>query len=61
MPDKYFRVSVKSLALNCVAYILKLCPDLFLMPVAKESSSTENEQMITDILLFANHPDRSSN
>lgn len=57
IPDKYFRVSVKSLALTCVAYILKLCPNLFLIPVAKESNSTENEQMITDILLFANHPD----
>ncbi|XP_034181194.2 huntingtin [Osmia lignaria lignaria] len=57
MPDKYFRVSVKSLALNCVAYILKLCPNLFLIPVAKESKSIENEQMITDILLFANHSD----
>ncbi|XP_053996707.1 huntingtin [Hylaeus anthracinus] len=57
MPDKYFRVSVKSLALNCVAYILKLFPNMFLMPIAKESNFTENEQMITDILLFANHPD----
>ncbi|XP_076761860.1 huntingtin isoform X2 [Xylocopa sonorina] len=58
MPDKYFRVSVKSLALTCVAYILKLCPNLFVIPVAKESNeSNENEQMITDILLFANHPD----
>ncbi|XP_076231541.1 huntingtin [Calliopsis andreniformis] len=57
MPDKYFRVSVKSLALNCVAYILKLYPNLFLMPIAKDSNSIENEQMITDILLFANHPD----
>lgn len=57
VPDKYFRVSVKSLALNCVAYILKLCPNLFLMPVAKQSNSTEHEQMITDILLFMNHPD----
>ncbi|CAK9812056.1 Htt [Anthophora plagiata] len=57
IPDKYFRVSVKSLALTCVAYILKLCPNLFLIPVAKESHSNENEQMITDILLFANHPD----
>lgn len=28
------------------------------MPVAKDSNnSIENEQMITDILLFANHPD----
>ncbi|KZC07761.1 Huntingtin [Dufourea novaeangliae] len=56
-PDKYFRVSVKSLALNCLASIIKLCPNLFLMPVSKESSNTETEQMITDILLFANHPD----
>ncbi|XP_076644519.1 huntingtin [Halictus rubicundus] len=57
MPDKYFRVSVKSLALNCLAYILKLCPNLLLMPVAKEPTHSENEQTITDILLFANHPD----
>lgn len=40
-----------------MAYILRLCPNLFLIPVAKESNSNENEQMITDILLFANHPD----
>ncbi|XP_012166671.2 huntingtin isoform X2 [Bombus terrestris] len=57
IPDKYFRVSVKSLALTCVAYILKLCPNLFLIPVAKEPNSNENKQMITDILLFASHPD----
>nr|XP_033329487.1 huntingtin [Megalopta genalis] len=57
MPDKYFRVSVKSLALNCLAYILKLCPNLLLMPVAKEPGHAENEQAITDILLFANHSD----
>lgn len=57
IPDKYFRVSVKSLALTCVAYILKLCPNLFLISVAKEPNSDENKQMITDVLLFANHPD----
>ncbi|XP_017892227.1 huntingtin isoform X3 [Ceratina calcarata] len=57
MPDRHFRVSVKSLALTCVAYVFKLCPNLLLIPVAKESNLNENEQMITDILLFANHPD----
>lgn len=57
IPDKYFRVSVKSLALTCVAYILKLCPNLFLISVAKEPNSDENKQMITDVLLFASHPD----
>lgn len=53
--DKIFRVSVKSLALTCISYILKLYPHLFTMTVAKESN--ENDQLISDILLFANHPD----
>ncbi|KAG7190657.1 hypothetical protein KM043_006738 [Ampulex compressa] len=57
MPDKSFRVSVKSLALNCIAYILKFCPNLFLMTVAKDTSCSENKQLVADILLFANHPD----
>ncbi|XP_011641684.1 huntingtin isoform X2 [Pogonomyrmex barbatus] len=55
--DKLFRVSVKSLALTCVGYILKLYPHLFTMTVAKESSCDETNQLIADILLFANHPD----
>ncbi|EFN76960.1 Huntingtin [Harpegnathos saltator] len=58
MPDKLFRVSVKSLALTCVGYILKLYPHLLTMTVIKESSCcNENNQLIADILLFANHPD----
>lgn len=58
VPDKLFRVSVKSLALTCVGYILKLYPHLLTMTVAKESSCcNDNNQLITDILLFANHPD----
>ncbi|XP_014488672.1 PREDICTED: huntingtin isoform X2 [Dinoponera quadriceps] len=58
MPDKLFRVSVKSLALTCVGYILKLYPHLLTMTVAKEfSCCNENNQLIVDILLFANHPD----
>jgi len=55
--DKLFRVSVKSLALTCVGYILKLYPHLFTMTVAKESSCNEANQLIADILLFSNHPD----
>jgi len=55
--DKLFRVSVKSLALTCVGYILKLYPHLFTMTVAKESSCNETNQLIADILLFANHSD----
>lgn len=55
--DKLFRVSVKSLALTCVGYILKLYPHLFTMTVARESSCNETNQLIADILLFANHPD----
>ncbi|KAG5319910.1 HD protein, partial [Acromyrmex heyeri] len=55
--DKLFRVSVKALALTCVGYILKLYPHLFTMTVAKESSCNETNQLIADILLFANHPD----
>jgi len=57
IPDKLFRVSVKSLALTCIAYILKLYPHLFTMTVAKESSYNEKNQLIEDILLFADHPD----
>lgn len=58
MSDKLFRVSVKSLALTCVGYILKLYPHLLTMSVAKESNyCSENDQLIADILLFANHPD----
>lgn len=55
MPDKLFRVSVKCLALTCVANILRLYPDLLLMTVAKDSTS--DKQMMKDILLFANHSD----
>ncbi|XP_020289764.1 huntingtin isoform X2 [Pseudomyrmex gracilis] len=55
--DKLFRVSVKSLALTCVGYILKLDPHLFTMTVAREPSCNETNQLIADILLFANHPD----
>ncbi|KAL0105126.1 hypothetical protein PUN28_016641 [Cardiocondyla obscurior] len=57
IPDKLFRVSVKSLALTCVGYILKLYPHLFTMTMAKETSCNETNQLIADILLFANHSD----
>lgn len=55
--DKLFRVSVKSLALTCVGYILKLYPHLFTMTMTKESGCNETNQLIADILLFANHSD----
>lgn len=57
IPDKMFRVSVKSLTLTCIGHILRLYPNLFLFTVAKLPIVNENQQMITDILLFANHPD----
>ncbi|XP_023290265.1 huntingtin [Orussus abietinus] len=55
IPDKMFRVSVKSLALTCIGHALRLCPTLLSISVAKNPS--ENPQLMSDILLFADHPD----
>lgn len=57
IPDKVFRVSVKSLALNCVGHILRLYPNLLLSTIDKTQNSAEDQQYISDILLFASHSD----
>ena len=56
IPDKVFRVSVKSLALTCIANILRICPSLFFTTVAR-TPTEEYRQTISEILLFANHSD----
>ena len=56
IPDKVFRVSVKSLALTCIANILRICPSLFFITVAR-TPTEEYQQKMSDILLFANHSD----
>ena len=58
IPDKYFRVSVKSLALTCIGNILRLYPTLLSATLAKNPSPIDGRhQMIADILLFAKHSD----
>ncbi|XP_024941677.1 huntingtin isoform X2 [Cephus cinctus] len=57
IPDRMFRVSVKSLALTCIGHILRLYPRLLLSTVAKEQKYDESPQFMSDILLFADHPD----
>ncbi|XP_043274964.1 huntingtin [Venturia canescens] len=57
VPDKYFRVSVKSLALTCIGNILRLYPRVLSMTLAKDPTLDGNQQMIADVLLFSEHPD----
>lgn len=60
IPDKHFRVSVKSLALTCFGNILKLYPKMLfasLKKVPRKDPRVEDRQMISDILLFFEHPD----
>ncbi|XP_046737508.1 huntingtin isoform X1 [Diprion similis] len=57
IPDKIFRVSVKSLALTCIGHILRLYPNLLLSTMDKTPNSNVEQQYISDILLFANHSD----
>lgn len=54
--DKVFRVSVKSLALTCIAHILRIYPSLLFSTVAR-TPTDEYQQTISDILQFANHSD----
>lgn len=54
VPDDIFRVSVKSLALSCLAYIFKLVPE---MMMCKLEVSGQRDQMISDILKFSKHSD----
>ncbi|XP_063978909.1 huntingtin isoform X2 [Diachasmimorpha longicaudata] len=58
IPDNLFRVSVKSLALTCIGGIIRLYPNILLQTLEKSSrASSENSQMISDILLFSKHSD----
>ncbi|XP_048514714.1 huntingtin isoform X2 [Athalia rosae] len=57
IPDQIFRVSVKSLALTCVAHIIRLYPNLLLSTLDKNQIDDEDQQYISDVLLFADHTD----
>ncbi|XP_008206342.1 huntingtin isoform X2 [Nasonia vitripennis] len=60
IPDKHFRVSVKSLALTCVGNMLKLYPKMLydsLKKIPRKDPQVEDRQMISDILLFFKHSD----
>ena len=66
LPDSLTRVSVKSLALNCLSHALAIYPGAFLarvMPeeaekvIEDESDSERSEQCVRDCLLFAEHTD----
>jgi hypothetical protein len=60
IPDKLFRVSVKSLALTCLSNLFRLYPDIFFLTVEKVSKNDEkvnDKQMISDILKFVDHSD----
>ncbi|KAL8615828.1 hypothetical protein ACOMHN_048536 [Nucella lapillus] len=52
--DRHVRVSLKSLALGCVASIFSLCPRLAL---CKLVPCNESSQDLSDVLLYASHPD----
>ncbi|KAK7109044.1 hypothetical protein V1264_013160 [Littorina saxatilis] len=52
--DRHVRVSLKSVALACVASIFSLCPRLSL---GKLVPSDESSQDLSDVLLYASHPD----
>lgn len=55
LPDSNVRVSVKSLALSCIAQAVRLHPESFLVGILP--NSTTKDQLIRDILLFNAHPD----
>ena len=63
--DSSVRVSVKSLALSCIAQAVKLHPEAFLVRVLPESSGDSDEeelhrsspQLVRDVLLFSGHGD----
>ncbi|XP_049777630.1 huntingtin [Schistocerca cancellata] len=57
MPDKSVRVSVKALALSCISSIVRLAPDIILLPVDKVKQLSEGAQPLTDVLLFSDHVD----
>lgn len=65
MPDRNVRVSVKALALNCVAAIVRLHPNVFqlyldkdpISPSRRSSASSSSSQPLCELLLFAKHTD----
>ncbi|KDR16213.1 huntingtin [Zootermopsis nevadensis] len=65
MPDSSVRVSVKALALSCIASIVRLSPSIIFLSIDKnkEPSGTQDVcdsnsvQILSDVLLFASHPD----
>uniref|UniRef100_T1KK12 Huntingtin n=1 Tax=Tetranychus urticae TaxID=32264 RepID=T1KK12_TETUR len=57
IPDKSVRVSVKSLALSCLAPIVQLYPKAFLLDLHLYRHSPEPPQKIWDITLYSSHSD----
>jgi huntingtin len=62
LSDRLVRVSVKSLALNCLAAIFRIHPPAFLMHVVPEVddegiNGDGNQQLIREILLYQGHHD----
>lgn len=65
LSDSSVRVSVKSLALSCIAQAVKLYPEAFLVRIIPESSEESDDeelrrsspQLVRDILLFSGHGD----
>ena len=65
LSDSSVRVSVKSLALSCIAQAVRLHPEAFLvqiLPEVKEESGVEDlhqssPQLVRDVLLFSTHGD----
>lgn len=65
LSDSSVRVSVKSLALSCIAQAVKLHPEAFLVRILPESVEEADDeelhesspQLVRDILLFSSHGD----
>ena len=65
LPDSRTRVSVKSLALNCLGHALAIFPEAFLARVmpddesdsTNESDTTNSDQLVRDCCLFVEHSD----
>ncbi|XP_008191527.2 huntingtin [Tribolium castaneum] len=56
IPDKSVRVSVKSLALTCLASIVRIYPKILLLCLGKKCKS-KNHLPIADLILYENHTD----
>ncbi|XP_066585967.1 huntingtin isoform X2 [Prorops nasuta] len=57
IPDNLFRVSVKSLALTCISYTIRLYPEMLLKSIANSPATDETVPTIKDVLLFTGHSD----